>query len=196
MRDLIRTWQAKIGLILAYFEAFTYRLLTPQQWLSHYVADEMNRRKNRTIRRRILEFPRAVFQKANSLTISTDNWKNALLISLMIAIFFHLAASFIDLPFSSIFLTDEGQINSEIVTLLSTSWQVLASVIGISFVLIIFLIEYMHKNRYESQIFSLFSYYTKFHFIVILGLITLAVMGVDLILLTYMLNRATNLPER
>ncbi|MFZ2470735.1 MAG: hypothetical protein WAW52_02210 [Methanothrix sp.] len=183
MRDLIRTWQAKIGLILAFFEAFTYRLLTPQQWLSHYVADEMNRRKNRTIRRRILEFPRAVFQKANFLTISTDNWKNALLISLMIAIFFHLAASFIDLPFSSIFLTDEGQINSEIVTLLSTSWQVLASVIGISFVLIIFLIEYMHKNRYESQIFSLFSYYTKFHFIVILGLITLAVMGVDLILL-------------
>jgi hypothetical protein len=67
-------------------------------------------------------------------------------------------------------------------------WKLNTSVIGISFVLIIFLIEYVHVHRYESQIFSLFSYYTKFHFIVVMELITLVVMGLDLILLNT--NRA------
>lgn len=99
-------------------------------------------------------------------------------------IFLHLSALFIDVPVSFIFLNNDNQINPAIITLLSTSWQVLASVIGISFVLIIFLIEYVHKHRYETQIFSLFSNYTKFHFIVILGLTTLAVMGIDLILIS------------
>jgi len=102
----------------------------------------------------------------------------------MIMIFLHLSALFIDVPVSFIFLNNDNQINPAIITLLSTSWQVLASVIGISFVLIIFLIEYVHKHRYETQIFSLFSNYTKFHFIVILGLTTLAVMGIDLILIS------------
>jgi hypothetical protein len=183
MRDGVQTWWAKIGLVLAYLEGRIYRLLTARQWLSNYVDKEINQRKNRSILRCILEFPGVVFQKIVFLTISTDNWKNALLISSTIVIFFHVFALFIDIPSSSIFLTNEGRINSEIVTLLSTAWQVLASVIGISFVLIIFLIEYVHKHRYESQIFSLFSYYTKFHFIVIMGLITLAVMGLDLVLL-------------
>jgi len=183
MRDRVQTWWAKIGLVLAYFEGRIYRLLTPRQWLSNYIDKEMNQRTNRSFLSWILEFPSAIFQKIDFLTISTDNWKNALLISLTILIFFHLSILFIDLPSSYIFLTNEGRINSEIVALLSTAWQVLASVIGISFVLIIFLIEYVHRHRYESQIFSLFSYYTKFHFIIILGLITLAVMGIDLILL-------------
>lgn len=183
MSDFNKTWQAKIRLRLAYFEAYIYRLLTPRQWLSHHVKEEMNRRKNSTIRSRILEFADSLFRKINSLTISTDNWKNALIISLIIVISLHLAALFVDLPFATIFLNDENKINSEIVSLLSTSWQVLASVIGISFVLIIFLIEYVHKHRYESQIFSLFSYYTKFHFIVVLSLITLVTLGVDLTLL-------------
>ncbi|MDD5735853.1 MAG: hypothetical protein PHQ39_10355 [Methanothrix soehngenii] len=183
MRNHIRTWQAKIESILAYFEAFTYRLRMPQQWLSHYVDDEINRMKNRTIPSRILDFSRVVFQKIDSLTISTDNWKIALIFSLIILLSFHLAAFFIDLPFSPIFLTNEGQIDSEIAILLSNSWQVLASVIGISFILIIFLIEYVRKNRYESQLFPLFSYHAKFHFIVIFGLTTLAFMGFELILL-------------
>ena len=183
MRNLVRALREKIGLILAYLEASIYKLITPQQWISHYVDDEMNRIKNSTIRSRFSKFSRTVFQEINYLTISTDNWKNALIISSIIAVFFHLAANFINFPFSSIFLADGDRVNSEIVTVILTSWQVLASIIGISFILIIFLIEYVHKNRYESQIFSLYSHYTKFHFIVILGLITLGVIGFDLILL-------------
>jgi len=183
MRDLVRAWWAKIWIVLAYFEASIYRLLSPQQWVSHYVDDEMIRRKNGTILNRFFYFTDAAFQKINFLTVSTDNWRNALIVSLIIMILFHIAAFSIDLPFTFAFLTEEDRINSEIITLLFTSWQVLASVIGIGFVLIIFLIEYVNKNRYESQIFSLFSRYTKFHFIVILGLTTLAFMGLDLVLL-------------
>jgi hypothetical protein len=188
MINRVRALSLKIGLVLAYLEGRIYRLLTPRQWLSNYVDKEMNQRKNIGILGRILEFPSAVFQKISYLTVSTDNWKNALLISFTIAILFHLAALFIDISSSTMFLTDKGRINSEIVTWVSTAWLVLASVIGISFVLIIFLIEYVHVHRYESQIFSLFSYYTKFHFIVVMELITLVVMGLDLILLNT--NRA------
>jgi hypothetical protein len=183
MIDHVQIWSEKIGFIFAYLEGRIYRLLTPREWLRNYVDKEMNQRKNRDILSCIQEFPSAVFQEINFLTISTDNWKNALFFSLAIVFLFHLSALFIDLHSSSIFLADNGQLNSEIIALLSTAWQVLASVIGISFVLIIFLIEYVHKHRYESQIFSLFSYYAKFHFIVIFGLITLAVMGLDLVIL-------------
>jgi len=99
----------------------------------------------------------------------------------VLVILFAFLASFLQSQISH--LLPIAILNANISSIVSTAWQVSASVIGISFVLVIFLVEYLHKNRYESQIFPLFSQYTKFHFIVIFGLVTLASAGISLILL-------------
>jgi len=130
---------------------------------------------------RILCTLKTVFKSINSRTISTSSWKSALLNSVVLVILFAFLASFLQSQISH--LLPIAILNANISSIVSTAWQVSASVIGISFVLVIFLVEYLHKNRYESQIFPLFSQYTKFHFIVIFGLVTLASAGISLILL-------------
>jgi hypothetical protein len=182
MRDQIRALNSKAEVLLAYAEARLYLFITPKQWLSIYVKHEMSKIDKKSLLSRILNAFKSAFEWINSRTLSTNSWKNALLISTGLVTFFASSAFF--LRSSIIHLFSITSINaSSVNSIISTSWQVSASVIGISFVLVIFLVEYLHKDRYGSQIFPLFSQYTKFHFIVIFGLVTLASGGVTLFLL-------------
>lgn len=182
MRDRIRALRSKVGILLAYAEARLYLLITPKQWLSIYVKYEMQKIENKGYLSRALNALKTAFESINSRTISTNGWKNALVISIFLVILLGLLAFFMQSQLSHLFLIQFSNVDN-ISSIVSTAWQVSASVIGISFVLVIFLVEYLHKDRYESQIFPLFSQYTKFHFIVIFGLVTLASVGISLILL-------------
>jgi hypothetical protein len=183
MRDRIRAMRSKFEISLAKAEARLYLFITPNQWLSAYVKHEMSKIEKKSHLIRILSVPRTTFDKINSQTISTNSWKNALLFSIGLIIFLIFLAFFLKSPIATFFPKIIMSADS-ISSIVSTAWQVSASVIGISFVLVIFLIEYLHKDRYESQIFPLFSQYTKFHFIVIFGLVTLASVGITLSLLS------------
>ena len=142
----------------------------------------MQKIENKGYLSRALNPLKIAFESINSRTISTNSWKNALVISIFLVILLGLLAFFMQSQLSHLFLIQFSNVDN-ISSIVSTAWQVSASVIGISFVLVIFLVEYLHKDRYESQIFPLFSQYTKFHFIVIFGLVTLASVGISLILL-------------
>jgi hypothetical protein len=182
MTDRFRALRSKVEILLAYAEASLYLLITPKQWLSIYVKYEMRKIEKKSYLSRVLKALKIAVESINSRTISTNGWKNALSISLVLMILIAFLAFFLQSLVSHLFSIHF--INSDnIISIVSTAWQVSASVIGISFVLVIFLVEYLHKDRYESQIFPLFSQYTKFHFIVIFGLVTLAIVGILLILL-------------
>ena len=182
MRDQIRALGSKVEILLAYAEARLYLLITPKQWLSIYVKHEMQKIENKGYLSRAFNALKTTFESINSRTISTNGWKNALVISIFLVILLGLLAFFMQSQLSHLFLIQYPNVDN-IGSIISTAWQVSASVIGISFVLVIFLVEYLHKDRYESQIFPLFSQYTKFHFIVIFGLVALASVGISLILL-------------
>lgn len=186
MRDQIRALNSRAEILLAYAEARLYLFITPKQWLSIYVKHEMSKIDEKSLLSRILGAFKSAFNRINSLTVSTNSWKNALLFSMGLVTFLGLSAFFLRSPISHLFSIMSINANS-VNSIISTSWQVSANVIGISFVLVIFLVEYLHKDRYESQIFPLFSQYTKFHFIVIFGLVTLASGGDNVISNNYKL---------
>ena len=187
MMDRIRALCSKVEILLAYAEARLYLFITPHQWLSAYVKHEMSKIEKKTYLSRILTLPKTTIDRINSQTVSTSSWMNALLISMSLITSFAVFSIFLRsrishlLPITTLNANNISSIN--ISSIVSTAWLVSASVIGISFVLVVFLVEYLHKDRYESQIFPLFSQYTKFHFIVIFGLVTLASTGIILIFL-------------
>lgn len=66
---------------------------------------------------------------------------------------------------------------------LATVWQVLASIIGISFVIVVFLTEYSQDQTYERRSFPIYISATSMIFTVMVGLLTLMSMGINLIIL-------------
>jgi len=66
-------------------------------------------------------------------------------------------------------------------TFLIVIWQVLASIIGISFVIVVFLTEYSQDQTYERRAFPIYISATSMIFTVMMGLLTLMNMGVNLI---------------
>ena len=66
---------------------------------------------------------------------------------------------------------------------IATVWQVLASIIGISFVIVVFLTEYSQDQIYERRAFPIYVSATSMIFIVMIGLLTLISMGINLIIL-------------
>ena len=65
--------------------------------------------------------------------------------------------------------------------LVSSTWQILASTIGISLVIVVFLTQYVHDRDYERRAFPLFASRTWMVFTVFIGLLTLLSFGVNLI---------------
>ena len=193
MRNRIRALCLKIEIPLAYAEARLYRFIKPKQWLSIYVKSEMRKIEKKGFSSRILRSLNTARESINSKTLSTNSWKSAFISSMALVFFFAIiTAFFLQSQVGHLFPTAIINANN-ISSIVSTAWQVSASVIGISFVLVIFLVEYLHKDRYESQIFPLFSQYTKFHFIVIFGLVTLASVGILLFLLNIYIIDANGL---
>lgn len=60
---------------------------------------------------------------------------------------------------------------------LTSTWQVLASVIGIAFVIVVFLTQYVVDRQFERRAFPLFASRTWMVFTVMMGLLTLISMG-------------------
>ncbi len=81
------------------------------------------------------------------------------------------------LPLSSLF--SEAQVIEEFLKIL---WQVFASLIGITFVIIVFLTQYAQEREYERRAFPLFVSRTWMVFTVMMGFLTLLSMGVNLLL--------------
>ena len=65
----------------------------------------------------------------------------------------------------------------------STTWQVLASIIGISFVIVVFLTEYSQDRGYERRAFPIYVSATSMIFTVMVGLLTLMSMGINFALI-------------
>jgi hypothetical protein len=66
---------------------------------------------------------------------------------------------------------------------LTTVWQVLASIIGISFVIVVFLTEYSQDQTYERRAFPIYISATSMIFTVMVGLLTLMSIGINLLIL-------------
>jgi hypothetical protein len=100
-----------------------------------------------------------------------------------------LALSFVVLPqlllglLLNLILLPEQLINFLDKEFLSTVWQVLASIIGISFVIVVFLTEYSQDRAYERRAFPIYVSATSMIFTVMVGLLTLISMGVNFALL-------------
>jgi hypothetical protein len=67
--------------------------------------------------------------------------------------------------------------------IIGTSLQILAAVIGIAFVIVVFLTQYVHERDYERRAFPLFVSQTWMIFTVMFGLLTLASMSINFFLL-------------
>jgi hypothetical protein len=84
------------------------------------------------------------------------------------------------------FLGTEGFLGIE--DLLLNTWQILASILGISFVIIVFLTQYAHDRDYERRAFPLFASKTMMVFTVLVGMLTILSIGINLLLMQYYPN--------
>ena len=103
MRDQIRALGSKVEILLAYAEARLYLLITPKQWLSIYVKHEMQKIENKGYLSRAFNALKTTFESINSRTISTNGWKNALVISIFLVILLGLLAFFMQSQLSHLF---------------------------------------------------------------------------------------------
>ena len=78
--------------------------------------------------------------------------------------------------------------------ILVATWQVLASLIGIAFVIIVFLTQYVVDRKFEKRALPLFASRTWMVFTVMMGLLTLLGMGIN-VLLFEMLSHPENNPK-
>jgi len=78
--------------------------------------------------------------------------------------------------------------------ILVATWQVLASLIGIAFVIIVFLTQYVVDRKFEKRALPLFASRTWMVFTVMMGLLTLLSMGIN-VLLFEMLSHPENNPK-
>jgi len=130
MRDRIIALRSKVEIFLAHAEARLYQFITPKQWLSTYVKSEMRKIEKKSHLSRILRALKTAFESINSRTISTNSWKSALLFSVVLVIFFAFLAFFLQSQVGHLFSIAIINANN-ISSIISTAWQVSASVIGI-----------------------------------------------------------------
>jgi len=71
---------------------------------------------------------------------------------------------------------------------LVAAWQVLASLIGIAFVIIIFLTQYVVDRKFERRALPLFASRTWMVFAVLMGLLTILSMGINVLLFDMITN--------
>lgn len=110
-----------------------------------------------------------------------DRWKIGLLTTLVIIALPQLLLALVlndySLPRLGIWEnSSEGQ------STLIAVWQVLAALIGITFVIVVFLTQYAMDRQYERRAFPLFASNTWMIFCVMMGLLTLLSMGVNVLL--------------
>ena len=74
--------------------------------------------------------------------------------------------------------------SNQIENVLNTAWQVLASVLGLSFVIVFFLMEFADKRLYESRALPIFIARTASVFIVLFGLNSVVSMGFSALVLS------------
>jgi hypothetical protein len=110
-----------------------------------------------------------------------DQWKISLLMIFVIIalpqVLLALVLNYYSLPQLGIWEnSSEGQ------NTLIAVWQVLAALIGITFVIVVFLTQYAMDRQYERRAFPLFASNTWMIFCVMIGLLTLLSMGVNVLL--------------
>ena len=145
--------------------------LPKRNWVS-YNAEKLIRKSKRKERTKISE----VISEKWFTWMDPSRWWASLVLAMIIVI---LPQPLIGLLFNT------GVLSSHFLSFLdsdflSTIWQVLASIIGISFVIVVFLTEYSQDHRYERRSFPVYASATSMIFIVMVGLLTLMSMGIDL----------------
>jgi hypothetical protein len=66
--------------------------------------------------------------------------------------------------------------------MLFTMWSVMATLVSFSFVINIFLMQFINKDNSDARLAPIYTSYSKFNVIIIFGLVNIGVMGVTLIL--------------
>jgi hypothetical protein len=108
-----------------------------------------------------------------------QNWGISLLLSLGVVFLPQILIIFITLfgiRVPSLNLGVDGN-------LIANAWQILASILGISFVIIVFLTQYAHDRDYERRAFPLFASSTMMILTVLIGMLTILSFGTNLSLL-------------
>jgi hypothetical protein len=112
------------------------------------------------------------------------NWLRAVLLSFAIVFLpqFIFTFWFVS-PFCS-YTTDYGWVDNNSASTLETAWQVTAGLIGITFVIIIFLVEYANQDKYEQRALPIFFTETWMLFTATFGILVILSTGITSLFLS------------
>ena len=167
--------------IIAPAEARLYAFLLPRSWASvqaQDILDKSRRRQHGWIRAYLDQFIVRIMQP--------EEWPLTLLLALFIIFVPQLLLyvgphRFLDGVLNPFRQTANSNFNIDAV--LTSAWQVLAAVIGLTFVIVVFLTQFVHERAYERHAFPLFAARTWMVFNVIFGLLTLVSLGLNALML-------------
>ncbi len=112
-----------------------------------------------------------------------ENWLHAVLFSLFLVFFPQLLIILLPSPISSL-MTTWGWKNNISELSLQTAWEVTAGLIGITFVIVIFVVEIANSNKYGGKAFRVFFAETKLLFTASYGIFVIISIGITSILLS------------
>ncbi len=144
-----------------------------RNWVSYH-AQKLIKKSQRQDK---IPFPERIFEKWFTW-MHPARWRISLILALAVVILPQLLAGLLLyvklIPIDLFDFLDAD--------FLSITWQVLASIIGISFVIVVFLTEYSQDRSYERRAFPIYVSGTSMIFTVMVGLLTLMSMGINLAL--------------
>jgi len=134
-----------------------------------------------------LRKPHSFFLRAKSIINSWDKpdyWYKAVCFAL---IFVFSPIILIELLFITPFIKPTQHFKLDVIKLtpiFGMGWQVLASLIGITFIIVVFLVQYANEKDYERRAFPIFIKETHMIFTASFNLFTILFMGLSLVLLS------------
>jgi hypothetical protein len=156
---------------------FSEQIISTQIWISssqkrNWVSHQA-KRLIRESQRKVSKGLRQTISETWFEWMHPQRWRTSLGLALIIIFLPQFVLGALPIP-SLIFLDDD---------FIKTVWQVLASIIGISFVIVVFLTQYSQDRIYERRAFPIYVSSTSMIFTVMMGLLTLMSIGGDLALL-------------
>ena len=177
----LRAWQTRIRNKwldwIAPFQAWWIVHLIPRSWASHRSREIIRKEQGKKIGKTI-----DIIKSKWLAWMHPDRWVMGILISLAIITLPQILLALVTNNFSLPKLAIWDNL-ADVKSTLIAVWQVLASLIGITFVIVVFLTQYAMDRQYERRAFPLFVSYTWMVFCVMMGLLTLLSMGIDVLFL-------------
>jgi hypothetical protein len=177
--QLIKAWLWFLDSV-APLEARLRVRLQRRLWISAIARASIPRSglgQSSTITRAIREKIRQIFRPEGWWLALTASF--ILIVPLQVLIFIGK----LKLQWAERIFADSSTSSSWLSGIVQSSWQVLAAVLSLAFVIAVFLFEFGRERDYEARIFPLFIEHTRLTFVITFGLLSVISMGVNSILI-------------